>query len=44
MSTLENYLSWIPRLIAQGPSIRFLLQAMDVCIELERLQDQRRFS
>jgi hypothetical protein len=38
MSVLENYLNWIPRLIAQSASIRFLLLAMDCCIELEELQ------
>jgi hypothetical protein len=35
---LENYLNWIPRLIAQGSSMRFLLLAMDCFIELEELQ------
>lgn len=38
MSDLENYVNAIPRLIAQGSSMRFLLLAMDCCIELELLR------
>jgi hypothetical protein len=38
MSALENYLNWIPRLVASCASIRFLLLAIECCIELEKLQ------
>jgi hypothetical protein len=38
MSVHENYLNWIPRLVAPCASIRFLLLPMECCIELEKLQ------
>ena len=41
LSDLERYLNAIPALIVQCPSIRFLLFAMDCCLDLEELQWRR---